>query len=137
MKTALDIEDNEDNMELITFILEENGFRTLRAETGRKGVDLALRACPDFILLDIQKIHGFVRSLIPEAHRSDYDIIVAGIDRGLAGVIRGQLTICVVNGVLTYVGLLVFGVKYSIILAVVASVLSLIPIFGSILSTIP
>ncbi len=54
MKTALVIEDNEDNMELITFILEENGFRTLRAETGRKGIDLALHARPDFILLDIQ-----------------------------------------------------------------------------------
>jgi len=54
MKTALVIEDNEDNMELITFILEENGFQTLRAETGRKGVDLALHAHPDFILLDIQ-----------------------------------------------------------------------------------
>lgn len=90
-----------------------------------------------FILLDLQKIHGFVRGLFPSAYRSDYDVVVAGIDRGLSGVIRGQLVICLVNGFLTYIGLIIFDVKYSLILAVVAAVLSLIPIFGSILSTIP
>lgn len=90
-----------------------------------------------FILLDIEKIHQFARSLVPDQHRGDYDVVVAGIDRGLSGVIRGQLMICVVNGILTYIGLVIFGVKYSLILAVVAGVLSLIPIFGSILSTIP
>lgn len=90
-----------------------------------------------FILLDLEKIHDFVRGLIPTAYRDDYDIIVAGMDRGLSGVIRGQLLICLVNGVLTYVGLVIFDVKYSLILAAVATVLSLIPIFGSILSTIP
>jgi predicted PurR-regulated permease PerM len=90
-----------------------------------------------FILLDINKIHRFVRGLVPGVYRTDYDVIVAGIDSGLAGVIRGQLIICLVNGVLTYIGLMIFSVKYSLILAVVAAVLSLIPIFGSILSTIP
>lgn len=54
MKRALIIEDNEDNMELITFILEANQYKTIRAETGRKGFDLALKERPDFILLDIQ-----------------------------------------------------------------------------------
>jgi predicted PurR-regulated permease PerM len=90
-----------------------------------------------FILLDLSKIHGFARGVIPAPYRPDYDVIVAGIDRGLSGVIRGQLIICLVNGILTYIGLRIFGVKYDLILALVAAVLSLIPIFGSILSTIP
>ncbi len=54
MKKVLVVEDNEDNMELITFILESNNYHTIRAETGYKGVDLALQERPDFILLDIQ-----------------------------------------------------------------------------------
>jgi predicted PurR-regulated permease PerM len=90
-----------------------------------------------FILIDLERIHSFVRGIIPAAYRDDYDVIAAGIDRGLSGVIRGQLIICVVNGILTYTGLVIFGVKYSLILAVVAGVLSLIPIFGSILSSVP
>jgi predicted PurR-regulated permease PerM len=90
-----------------------------------------------FILIDLEKVHGFLRSLFPANVRDDYDVIIAGIDRGLSGVIRGQLLICVINGVLTYIGLLIFGVKYSLILGVVAGLMSLIPIFGSILSSVP
>ena len=54
MKTALIIEDNADNMELISFILESNGYRTLKAETGQQGFDMAMASGPDFIILDIQ-----------------------------------------------------------------------------------
>ncbi len=90
-----------------------------------------------FMLIDMEKVHAFLRSLFPPNVRDDYDVIIEGIDRGLSGVIRGQLLICLVNGVLTYIGLLVFGVKYALILAFVAAALSLIPIFGALLSTIP
>jgi predicted PurR-regulated permease PerM len=90
-----------------------------------------------FILIDLEKVHAFLRSLFPANVRDAYDVIIAGIDRGLSGVIRGQLLICVINGVLTYIGLLVFDVKYGLILAVVAGLMSLIPIFGSILSSVP
>lgn len=90
-----------------------------------------------FILIDMEKVHSFLRSLFPQNVRDDYDVIIAGIDRGLSGVIRGQLLICLVNGILTYIGLLIFGVNYSLILGVVAALLTLIPIFGSILSSVP
>jgi predicted PurR-regulated permease PerM len=90
-----------------------------------------------FILIDLEKVHAFLRSLFPANVRDDYDVIIAGIDRGLSGVIRGQLLICVINSALTYIGLLVFGVKYGLILAVVAGLMSLVPIFGSILSSVP
>jgi predicted PurR-regulated permease PerM len=90
-----------------------------------------------FILIDLEKVHAFLRSLFPANVRDDYDVIMAGVDRGLSGVIRGQLLICVINGIFTYVGLRVFDVKYSLILAVVAGLMSLIPIFGSILSSVP
>jgi predicted PurR-regulated permease PerM len=90
-----------------------------------------------FILIDLERIQGFLRSLVPQQYQIDYDRIVAGIDRGLSGVVRGQLVICVINGVLTYIGLLIFRVKYPLLLAGIAAAMSLIPIFGSILSSVP
>lgn len=90
-----------------------------------------------FVLIDMEVVHGFLRNIFPANVRDDYDVIIAGIDKGLSGVIRGQLLICLINGILTYIGLLIFGIKYSLILAVVAALLTLIPIFGSILSSIP
>ncbi len=67
MSTVLVIEDNDNNMELITFLLTAHGYETLRAQTGRDGVARALDDQPDFVLLDVQlpDIDGFevVRSI--------------------------------------------------------------------------
>jgi predicted PurR-regulated permease PerM len=90
-----------------------------------------------FISIDLPRVMAFLRSLVPRKGRSGYDILVDQLDTGLAGVVRGQLLICVVNGVLTYIGLAVMQVKFSVLLAVVAGILSLIPVFGTILSTVP
>ena len=54
MKTALIIEDNDNNLELIRFILEQAGYKTRFAMTGVEGVQQALTIPPDFIILDIQ-----------------------------------------------------------------------------------
>lgn len=54
MKTALVIEDNENNLELIRFILNASGYQIICAETGKQGYQMAVQAKPDFILLDIQ-----------------------------------------------------------------------------------
>jgi two-component system, cell cycle response regulator DivK len=54
MKTALIIDDNPDNMVLITRFLEKFGYRTLQAVTGMEGFEMALQKRPDFIILDIQ-----------------------------------------------------------------------------------
>ncbi len=54
MKTALIIEDNDNNLELIRFILQQAGYRVRFAMTGLEGVQQALTIPPDFIVLDIQ-----------------------------------------------------------------------------------
>lgn len=54
MKTALIIEDNENNLELIRFILENAQYKTRFSMTGLEGVQQALTIPPDFIILDIQ-----------------------------------------------------------------------------------
>jgi predicted PurR-regulated permease PerM len=90
-----------------------------------------------FILVDLERVKGFMRSLVPDQYQHDYDRIITGVDRGLSGVIRGQLIICLINGAATYVGLMIFRVKYPLLLAGIAATMSLIPIFGSILSSIP
>ena len=54
MKTALVIEDNDNNMELITFIMESAGYATLRAFSGEEGLELSRNDAVDFVILDIQ-----------------------------------------------------------------------------------
>ena len=54
MTTVLIIEDNPDNMLLISDILAFEGFTIITAETGLDGVAKAEKNKPDFIILDIQ-----------------------------------------------------------------------------------
>ena len=54
MAKVLIVEDNENNMELISFILEVNGEETIKAVNGLSGVEKALNEKPDYIILDIQ-----------------------------------------------------------------------------------
>ncbi|MFA6797388.1 MAG: AI-2E family transporter [Candidatus Paceibacterota bacterium] len=50
---------------------------------------------------------------------------------------QGQLLLAVLVGVLVYLGLVVLGVKNALLLAVLAGILEIIPVFGPILSAIP
>ena len=90
-----------------------------------------------FFSIDAQAIRRYALSLIPSEYAADARALSARIDRALAGVVRGQATICIVNGVLTGIGMLVFGVKFVFLLSTIATLFSLIPIFGTILSSVP
>jgi len=48
------IEDNEQNLYLMRFLLEKNGFIVVEATDGEKGVEMAKETKPNLILLDIQ-----------------------------------------------------------------------------------
>ena len=51
---VLVIEDNEQNLYLVTFLLERYGLEIIPARTGPQGLALADHVRPDLILLDIQ-----------------------------------------------------------------------------------
>ncbi|MEO6955012.1 MAG: AI-2E family transporter [Polyangia bacterium] len=90
-----------------------------------------------YLLIDAERVLAFFRSLVTVNRRAEFDELVTEIDRGLSGVVRGQLLICAVNGLLTTVGLVLFRVKYALLLGIVAALMSFIPVFGSILSSVP
>jgi len=50
---------------------------------------------------------------------------------------QGQLLLGVIIGILVYLGLTILGIKHALVLAVIAGVFELIPVFGPILSAIP
>jgi len=52
--TVLIIEDNEQNLYLMRFLLEKSDFTVIGAQNGRDGIQMALTRKPRAILLDIQ-----------------------------------------------------------------------------------
>ena len=90
-----------------------------------------------FMSMDAPRITGFFESLVPRYWRTDYDRLLGGVDVGLAGVVRGQVTIMGINGVLTFIGLFFLHVPFAFALSFLATIFYVVPIFGTILSSIP
>lgn len=90
-----------------------------------------------FVLVDAPRILAWSQTLVPRSWRDDWLRLLSIVDRGLAGVVRGQLTICMINGVLTLIGLLLLRIPFPFALSALATVLYLVPLFGTIISSIP
>lgn len=90
-----------------------------------------------FLLVDAERIKEYMFSLVPRADRAQFVDFLNRLDLRLSGVVRGQLTICLINAILTLIGLILFDIKFAFLLATIAGIFSLIPIFGSIISTVP
>jgi predicted PurR-regulated permease PerM len=50
---------------------------------------------------------------------------------------QGQIILGFIVGVFAYLGLTIFGVKYALLLAILAAVFELIPVFGPVMSDVP
>jgi len=124
--------------------VQRNGFELLAfgkavVSTVARGIFLLFMTLmvAGYIMGTREQIIGFFRSLLPARSRVGFDRLLWRVDRGLSGVVRGQLVICIVNGLLSAFGYWMFDLKYWPILAIVSGVMSIIPIFGSILSSVP
>ncbi len=90
-----------------------------------------------YTIVTRERIYAFFRSLVTPGGRTSFDALCVRVDAGLSGVVRGQLVICFINGVLSAVGFACIGLKYWPVMALIAAIFSLIPIFGSIASAVP
>jgi predicted PurR-regulated permease PerM len=90
-----------------------------------------------FLSMDAPRIIRYVESLVPRGYRPDFQRLLHGIDTGLSGVVRGQLAIMLVNGSLTLVGLLVLKIPFAFALAFLATILYVVPFFGTFISSVP
>jgi len=92
-----------------------------------------------FISIDLPKFSATIRKIFaaPDGSTATFDDLSARLNKSLGGVIRGQMIICCINGTLTGIGLWIFDVDFALLLGIIAGVLSIIPIFGTIISTIP
>jgi len=88
MKKILVIEDNSQNLYLIRFILQKNGYDVMEAATGEAGVRMAVTERPDLILMDIQlpDIDGFEATKKIRSSGTNGDMpIVAITSHAMAG----------------------------------------------------
>ncbi len=90
-----------------------------------------------YLAIQENGISKFLRVISPE----QYDDYVVGLwsrtQRKIERWLQGQLLLAVIVGLIVYVGLLLMGVQFALMLALVSAVFEIIPFFGPVLAAIP
>ncbi len=90
-----------------------------------------------YLTVEESAVKIFVRSVIPTQYQPYTIKKINQIQMKLGQWIRGQLILSLIIAVCTYIGLLIIGVKFALVLALIAGVAELVPFIGPILSAIP
>jgi predicted PurR-regulated permease PerM len=90
-----------------------------------------------YMLKESEHIPTSILHIIPKRYRRDGKEVIGEIDAALSGFIVGRVIITCLLGVLLYIGFLLIGLPYSLLLAVIATVLNIIPYIGQFLGAIP
>ncbi|SDZ12862.1 sporulation integral membrane protein YtvI [Thermoactinomyces sp. DSM 45892] len=83
-----------------------------------------------FISLDLHKIKNRSTKFIPVKVRSAGGLVFEDIRKALFGFVRAQVTLITISGLIMLIGLLILGVKYPFTLAVVITIVDLLPYLG-------
>ena len=87
-------------------------------------------------LIQAPAIGKFIISLFPHERGQRVENVMRHMGRAMGGYIRGALINGAIIGVLMYLGLLVLGVHYPLVLGLLAGVFELIPVLGPIFAGI-
>lgn len=90
-----------------------------------------------FLLKDGTAFKKYTIKLLPPRYRSDVNLILRNMDEQVGSYIQGQIIVATCIGILLYIGYLIIGLDYAIILALIAAVTSVVPYLGPIIAISP
>jgi predicted PurR-regulated permease PerM len=90
-----------------------------------------------YLVVDGHRVREYFLSYFPPSQRPRLRHITGRMGARMGGWLVGQITLCVVIGSLSYVGLSLLGIRGAVLLAVIAAIGEAIPIIGPIASAVP
>ncbi|AJS61482.1 permease [Paenibacillus sp. IHBB 10380] len=90
-----------------------------------------------YMLKEGEKFGQKIVSFMPKRFREEGNKVMQDIDHALSNFIVGRVVVNVALGVLMYIGFLIIGLPYALLLTVVAIIMNFIPFIGAILSSVP
>lgn len=90
-----------------------------------------------YLTVEEDALKKFTRYVVPSKHRTYTMDLIERMQIKIGLWLRGQLLLSLIVGILTYIGLSILGVKYALLLALLAAIFEIIPYLGPWLSAIP
>ncbi|MBO8125845.1 MAG: AI-2E family transporter [Firmicutes bacterium] len=90
-----------------------------------------------YMTRDIEVVKRTIIGVFPRSWRPEVIAVGREINRVLRGFIRGQLLVSLFVGASVTLGLLLLGVRYAVVIGIVAGIFNIIPYFGPVVGAIP
>lgn len=90
-----------------------------------------------YLLKDGEKLPEYFLKLLPPRFRDDTREVFTEADKQLGAYIQGQLIVAFCIGVMVYIGFLIIGMDYALLLGVLAMVTSIVPYIGPAIAITP
>ena len=83
-----------------------------------------------YLLIDLPQLQRDILNLVPESHREEVADVSSKVGRTVGGFFRGQLLVALIVGVMSSAGFLIIGLKFWLVIGVIAGFTNLIPLVG-------
>lgn len=90
-----------------------------------------------YMVVEEERMRKYFRSLAPIEYQPYVAHLMKKMSRKMGEWLRGQIILGLIVGVAVYIGLTFLGVKYALVLALIAGILEVIPYVGPIISLVP
>ena len=90
-----------------------------------------------YMLKDGKKLPFKILSFLPTKSRSGILHVLQDINHQISSFIRGQIIVSFCIGILLYIGYMIIGLDYALILAIIASFTSIVPYLGPAIAITP
>lgn len=90
-----------------------------------------------YLLKDGKKLPGKIVSFLPIAMRTPTLRVMGEMNNQISSYIRGQIVVSFCIGVLLYIGYVIIGLNYSLVLALIAACTAVIPYLGPAIAITP
>ena len=90
-----------------------------------------------YMTMEEESLKKAIKLFLPDKNQARVSRVIENIQQKIGWWFRGQIALCFIIFLMTYVSLSIFGVKYALVLAIIAGLFEAIPYLGPTLSAIP
>lgn len=83
------------------------------------------------------KVAGVINKLTPQLHADRTNRSLAELNRQLASYVQGVGIVSILIGILAYIGFLIIGIEFALVLAVFVLITNIVPIIGPFIGAVP
>jgi predicted PurR-regulated permease PerM len=90
-----------------------------------------------YLTVDSRRIVDYLLTFLPDNRQAQAGRVVRHMGWRLGGWVRGQVLLSAIIGAMTLIGLSLLGVRYAVLLAIIAAIGEAVPLIGPVVSAVP